>query len=65
MGYRSIARPLPTRPTQTENERDILIIRAPSGIRSHDPSVRGSQDITFLIWRGHFDWPAQELEFGY
>jgi hypothetical protein len=52
----SIARPLPThRTTQTQNERTHTDIHALRGIRTHDPSIRASEDSSCLRPRGRCD----------
>jgi hypothetical protein len=52
-GDQPVARPLPThRSTQTQNKRHTDIL-ASSGIRTHDPSVRASEDGSCLRPRGH------------
>jgi hypothetical protein len=51
-----IGRPLPThRTTQTQNKCTQSSIHALSGIRTHDPSVRASEDSLLLRPRGHCD----------
>jgi hypothetical protein len=49
MRDRPVARPLPTHRTTHTN------IHALSGIRTHDPSIRGSVDSLFVRLRGHCD----------
>jgi hypothetical protein len=54
MGDQPVARPLATqRTTQTQNKRKH--IHTSSGIRTHDPSGRVSEDSSCLISRGHCD----------
>jgi hypothetical protein len=49
-----VARPLPTQDnTNTEDTRTDIY--ASSGIRTHDSSVRASEDILCLILNGHCD----------
>jgi hypothetical protein len=56
MGDQPIARPLPThRTTQTQNKRNTDI-HALSGIRTHNLSIRVSEDSSCLRPRGHCDW---------
>jgi hypothetical protein len=52
-----VARPQPThRTTQTQNKRiHTPNIHALSGIRTHDPNVRASEDGSYLSLRGHRD----------
>jgi hypothetical protein len=59
----SVARPLPThRTTRTQNKRiHTRNIHALSGIRTHDPSVRASEDISYLRLRTN---RAIYVEFG-
>jgi hypothetical protein len=49
-----VARPLPTQ-DNTYTEETLTDIHASSGIRTHDPSVRASEDISCLRRRGHCD----------
>jgi hypothetical protein len=50
-GDQPVARPLPThKTTRTQNK-----LHAWSGIRTHDPSVRASEDSSCLRTRGHCD----------
>jgi hypothetical protein len=58
-----VARPLPKhRTTQTQNKRiNTPNIHALSGMRTHDPSVRASEDSLCLRPRGHCDRLASEL----
>jgi hypothetical protein len=53
-----VARPLPKYwTTQTQNKRiHTLNIHALSEIRTHDPSVRASEDRSCLRPRGYCDW---------
>jgi hypothetical protein len=60
MADRSVARPLPKHiTTQTQNKRTHTHththIHASSGTRTHDPSVRASEDSLWLRPRGHYD----------
>jgi hypothetical protein len=55
---RPVARPLPKHRTQTQNNR----IHALSGIRTHDHSVRASEDSSYLRPRGHCDRLNCELQ---
>jgi hypothetical protein len=41
--------------TQTQNKR-TQTSHALNEIRTHDPSVRASEDVSCLRPRGHFDW---------
>jgi hypothetical protein len=55
-GDQPVARPLPThRTTQTQNKRRHTDIHALSGIRTHDPSVRASEDSSCLRAHGPCD----------
>jgi hypothetical protein len=51
-GDQPVARPLPT---QDNTNRINANIHALSGIRTHDLSVRASEDISCLRPRGHYD----------
>jgi hypothetical protein len=54
-----VARPLPThRTTQIQNKRTHTDIHPLSGIRTHNPSVRASEDSSCLRPYGHRDWPS-------
>jgi hypothetical protein len=55
-----IAKPLPKhRTTQTQNKRiHTPNIHALSGIRTHDRSIRTSEDSSCLRPRGYCDWPS-------
>jgi hypothetical protein len=57
MSDKPVARPLPThRAAQTQNKRiHIPNIHALNGIRTYDPSVRGSKDSSCLRRRGYCD----------
>jgi hypothetical protein len=56
MGDQPVARPLPIhRTTQTQNKH-TQYIRALSGIRTQDLSVRAGEDSSCLRPRGHCDW---------
>jgi hypothetical protein len=57
--YRPISRPLPKyRTTQTQNKRTHTPnIHALSGIRTHDHSVRASENSSYLIPVGYRDRP--------
>jgi hypothetical protein len=56
MGDQPVARLIPThKTTQTENKRTQTDIHALSRIRTHDPSVQASQDISCLRPCGHCD----------
>jgi hypothetical protein len=59
-GISSVARPLPTQ-DDIEKEETRADIRASSGIRTHDPSVRGGEYISWLRPRGHCDRQARNL----
>jgi hypothetical protein len=52
-----VARPLPTHRTNAHNTD----IRALSGIRTHDPSFRASEDSSCLKPRGHCDRQSKLL----
>jgi hypothetical protein len=58
------SRPLPRRKrTQTQNKRIYTPnVHALSGIRTHDPSIRASEDSSCLRPRGHYDRLWKELE---
>jgi hypothetical protein len=58
-GDQPVTRPLPTyRTTQTQNKHiHTPNIHAFSGIRTHDPSVRASEDSSCFRQRGYCDWP--------
>jgi hypothetical protein len=51
-----VTRHLPTHRTNAHTDTHAL-----SGIRSHDPSVRASEDSSCLRSRGHCDRPRSEL----
>jgi hypothetical protein len=53
-GDQPVARPLPY--TRQHKYRMNANNYVSSGIRTHDPSVRESEDILCLIRRGHCDW---------
>jgi hypothetical protein len=57
MSDQPVAKPLPKhRKTQTENKRiPTANIYALSTIRTHNPSVRASEDSSILRLRGHSD----------
>jgi hypothetical protein len=67
-GNQPVARPLPKyRTTQTQNKREHTRththtpnIHALSGIRTHDHSVRASEDSSWLRPLGYRDWLASE-----
>jgi hypothetical protein len=57
----AVSRPLYTlRTTHTQNNAHTDI-HASSGIRTHDPSVRASEDSSRLTPRGHCDRPERSL----
>jgi hypothetical protein len=57
-GNQPIVRPLLQRTTQHRINADNL---ASYGIRTHDPSVLASEDISYVIQRGHCDRPHISL----
>jgi hypothetical protein len=58
-GDRPVARPLSKHRTQTQNKRiHTPNIYPMSGIRTHDPSIRASEDSLRLRPRGYCDWRA-------
>jgi hypothetical protein len=60
-GDQPVARPLPThRTTQTQNKRTDIHVS--SGIRTHDPSVRPSEDSSRFRLRSHCDRPLLFLQ---
>jgi hypothetical protein len=63
-GDQPVARPLPThRTTQKRINAHNTDIHALSGIRTHDPSVRASEDSSCLSPRCHRDQPENKLVF--
>jgi hypothetical protein len=51
-----VVRPLPAQ-DHTNTEETRTDIHASSGIRTHDPSVRAGEDISWLRPHGHCDRP--------
>jgi hypothetical protein len=60
MSDQHVVRPLPKhRTTQTQNKPiHTPNIHAPSGIRTHDPNIRASEDSTCIRPRCYYDWPT-------